>query len=646
MGKTIFTKVLGAILVVMLLATSFSIAPKETQAAPNEYAMFPFSILKVNRTNAALDPDQRSATGGGHGKNGGWAWDLGGSDKAVKAPFTGKIINNVDTSTHAVILQSVDPVYFANGHVGHMSLLLVHDEKYPRFANGTIVNQGDTIYYQGGYGKNKPGYYAVHLHIEAAYGQRTTIKGIRDNKLQLNDALYLNKSTVRQKDYINVQSVKPNYTITPTWRIAPDNAVQKPTRPNTVTVSKREIAAGEPQKITWSSVSNAAGYSYQLVCTSNSSLTQTKASTTAANVTVTTKAPSKDETYRLRVWSKNSAGESDTYRESDPITVYAPRTVTYLNFDNKQIDKKTVDWGTNATPPKVPEREGYNFNRFEPYGADLNVKANQTLTATYQKKSFTVKFFDISGSQIGATQNVLFENAATPPPPPTETGWTFVKWDTEDYKSVKKNLEVHASYQWSNFEIPIQTTINTATRAADSSSYTVNVTLKNNHATKAKQGRILVAIKTSAGKLVDSTIVPFAAIAPGGTRTENVAVLTQGLGFYAEVSVIGIQGDGNTSAPLSETKSKEIDLGDPWSGWSRETPPASAIDTQSAIEYRTRTKSTTTSSSSTMSGWTLVNTTYTLSAWGSWSAWRLQSIAKYTASETREVQTATLYRYY
>ena len=59
-------------------------------------------------------------------------------------------------------------------------------------------------------------------------------------------------------------------------------------------------------------------------------------------------------------------------------------------------------------------------------------------------------------------------------------------------------------------------------------------------------------------------------------------------------------------------------------------------------EYRYRDKTYKTSSNSSMSGWTLYDTTYYWSSYGSWSNWSTNS---YSASNSRQVESRTTYRY-
>ena len=79
--------------------------------------------------------------------------------------------------------------------------------------------------------------------------------------------------------------------------------------------------------------------------------------------------------------------------------------------------------------------------------------------------------------------------------------------------------------------------------------------------------------------------------------------------------------------------------GENWSSWSTQEPTGKDA-VESKTQYRFSNKETTTSSSSTLEGWTLVGQDY--SAWGNWSGWTLGSAS---STNTKEVQTGPMYRY-
>jgi len=82
-----------------------------------------------------------------------------------------------------------------------------------------------------------------------------------------------------------------------------------------------------------------------------------------------------------------------------------------------------------------------------------------------------------------------------------------------------------------------------------------------------------------------------------------------------------------------------------WSDWSKWTTkkPSSAEDIQTKIQYRYADKEVTTSTSSSLSGWTQTGSSTSYGNWGAWSGWQTNAISK---TDTRDVGTATVYGFY
>lgn len=88
----------------------------------------------------------------------------------------------------------------------------------------------------------------------------------------------------------------------------------------------------------------------------------------------------------------------------------------------------------------------------------------------------------------------------------------------------------------------------------------------------------------------------------------------------------------------------ETIIDDAWSAWSTTIPTGvDSSDIQSRKEYSYRTKQTITSTESGLSGWTLEGTTQVWDEYGGWSWWTTD---KLTASDSTEIETAKVYRYY
>ena len=91
---------------------------------------------------------------------------------------------------------------------------------------------------------------------------------------------------------------------------------------------------------------------------------------------------------------------------------------------------------------------------------------------------------------------------------------------------------------------------------------------------------------------------------------------------------------------LVNSDSKYGDYG-AWSSWSDTSVAASdSREVESQTLYQSRVKETTSSTNPSMAGWTLINTESKYSDYGAWSGWSDTSAA---ASESREVETRTMY---
>ena len=117
-------------------------------------------------------------------------------------------------------------------------------------------------------------------------------------------------------------------------------------------------------------------------------------------------------------------------------------TVTFVDYDNKELKKETVEWGKSATAPSDPKREGYTFTgwdkNFSNITADLTVKAQYTINV------YTVTFLDKDGNTL-KTEKVKYGKSATAPEPPVVEGWTFAGWD-KAFNVVTSDLTVQATY--------------------------------------------------------------------------------------------------------------------------------------------------------------------------------------------------------
>ena len=136
-------------------------------------------------------------------------------------------------------------------------------------------------------------------------------------------------------------------------------------------------------------------------------------------------------------------------------TVYVKWTInsyTVTFMDGKTVLKtEKVKHGSAATAPKVPEKDGKTFSKWD---KDFSkVTSDLTINAVYDVDTFTVTFKD--GEKVLETQTVEYEAAATAPDtarlsPPE--GMHFAKWD-KDFSKVTEDIEVSAVYELNEYTV-------------------------------------------------------------------------------------------------------------------------------------------------------------------------------------------------
>ena len=122
------------------------------------------------------------------------------------------------------------------------------------------------------------------------------------------------------------------------------------------------------------------------------------------------------------------------------INTYA---VKFVDFDGKVLSTQTVNYGSAATAPANPARDGYTFTVWDKDYSKIT--SDLTVTALYKINTYTVKFVDFDGKVL-STQTVNYGSAATAPANPVRSGYTFASWD-KDYSKVISDLTVTAQYK-------------------------------------------------------------------------------------------------------------------------------------------------------------------------------------------------------
>ena len=131
-------------------------------------------------------------------------------------------------------------------------------------------------------------------------------------------------------------------------------------------------------------------------------------------------------------------------------------TITFVTYTDEEIEPIVYVKGDDALQIPTPEREGYDFKGWyldkdftEEFDKDL-ITRDLELHAKWEVKTFTVKFMD--GTKEISSVTVEYGKDATAPTPPEKEGHEFTGWDKE-FKNVKQNLVVYATYEGLTYEV-------------------------------------------------------------------------------------------------------------------------------------------------------------------------------------------------
>ncbi len=403
-----------------------------------------------------------------------------------------------------------------------------------------------------------------------------------------------------------------------------------------------DIASGGIATVKWDAVAGASEYDVYLYKTDGTlvnSLMDVKGNT-ASFVCY------EAGTYVIKAVSENFRYTSSTASTKE-ITVHNPLTVTFVDADDIVLSKQLVEYGSTAKAPVTPETYGYVFSKWDK--SFNNVTSDITVKAVYTKNKFTVTFIDVNGNTI-ETQKVPYLESATPPENVDVTnGYKFVGWD-KDYTCIKGDTKIRTVLHWENEDLPVIIESCSAVRESEYTGYTVTTVIRN-YDKQRTNGRVVVALKTADGKFLTMTessafTIPASNSAEGilSKKTIEVFVPYEGVATVAEVFVVETYGD---LIPISKNCSVEVYCPEDWTGWlaDENKPEKYYAVSEPRTEYRYSTKLTTSSSSSSLSGWTKYDTQRT--SWGAWSGWLTYNPSNGVRNvEWRSAYDHTEYHYY
>ena len=135
-----------------------------------------------------------------------------------------------------------------------------------------------------------------------------------------------------------------------------------------------------------------------------------------------------------------------TYTATFAVDVFV---VSFLDWNGEELKKENVEYGSAATAPADPAREGYTFTGWDKDFS--NVTTNMTVTAQYKINRYEVLFLDWDETEL-KKDSVNHGSAATAPANPEREGYTFIGWDKE-ISNITTDLVVTAQYKINRYEV-------------------------------------------------------------------------------------------------------------------------------------------------------------------------------------------------
>jgi len=407
-----------------------------------------------------------------------------------------------------------------------------------------------------------------------------------------------------------------------------------------------KIAQKQPITVSWNRIYNASSYTLNVY--KNGTLSDSIETAETTYIYVAEEAAN----YSFRVQAKNVIGMSDFSSEVGIFSM-APVTVSFTDWDATVVWSQTVDYNTaydDIQKPTDPERRGYTFlywgNRYY-----SNITEDLTIQACYKINTYKVTFLDQNGNRIGSQQTVEYDCSAQKPDVSSlslPTGFALLGWNVQaeaadsncDFTHVDSNMTVKAIVGWGEPELPVVAKITSAKRDDDNSNGNYEITVRlTNYPDAFTTALLRVSLKTAEGKMV-KTESRTVGLKANETNDFSFTINYSGTATKVEAVCLGYDGDYLTGSAYSKAVSSDVTVISDyvygsWSGWSTTKPSTQANrEIESKVQYAYKTKSTKTSNSPTLSGWTLEKT-----VWGNWSGWQDSAI---TATASREVKTQSV----
>ena len=423
-----------------------------------------------------------------------------------------------------------------------------------------------------------------------------------------------------------------------------------PSAPNMSIQTGSDIAVGDPIEVRWNKDENATSYKVRVYRDGNQIYTETITGTKYIYI------PKNSGKYTFGIDSVNFVGMSST-DSTRSVTAHDPVTVKFVDYDGTVIKEQKVSYGRSAVAPQTPKRKGWVFREWD-NGRYFNATSDVTVKALYDREKYIIRFVDENGITIAPQQEVEYEGSVILPPDPSNglAGYSFMGWRTIsadntsllDYNNVDANLTLQAVFDWGNKDLPVAVQSASATKSTGNNHTVYAVSAKlNNGASETTYCRIIITLKTSTGKAVQTAIRDFtiAARATNASFTSG-EIICDKAATKVEINIVGLDENGNRTGGAYSDNYLINSIDDQarayYTDWSATRSNASNVE-ETKTMYRYRDKQFTTSTSSSLSGWTQYNST---TSYGAWSGNQTTTSYPGSSDTLQIVGQSTTYNYY
>ncbi len=262
----------------------------------------------------------------------------------------------------------------------------------------------------------------------------------------------------------------------------------KPSSTAQVTPSATSVETGTAVTLTPSLTSNA---DINTIKSTTYSISPSTGASVSGNTFTATAAGTYTVTATVTYHPNGYSSLTSTATATTKITVTEPGySYTVTAGEGGSITSTPTSGTAQSVEVTAAPATGYQFVGWECTNGDVDdpSAASTTFTpsangavahATFAKNTYTVKFTDINGNQIGSTQTVEYGATPTAPTAPTVTGKTFAGWNPSITTPVTADTTYQATYTDNTYSITVNEVggTGTVTLGKTSAKYGDTVTL-------------------------------------------------------------------------------------------------------------------------------------------------------------------------